>query len=830
LTPGTWSEYYGAANQVVVTVGRKQQVSSLQPADFGKLRTAVARRLGPVALHKFITMARTLFGFAWSERLIPAPIWYRDRFDKPEKKHLQAARNARPKKMIAAEDFWRPVDYAGTQFRGMLWLGLNCGFGANDCSQLPRSALDVEPGWVVFPRPKTEINRRCPLWPETIAALEAVRQMRPASAKSEDNSAVFLTRNGLRWVQHIDHKGKKAGTNVDAVLGEFAKVADRAGVETPGGFLDLRGISANCANHIQESEAITGPNYFLVTDLAELATVSSAVEESSSVGLDLETTGLDPRADRIRLLSVSVDTVDGGRFAYLVDCNRLDPSPLFPALTGATLVGHNLAFDLGFLARLGFRPGKAVRDTMLLSQVLYAATHTKGTAFIKHGLKDCFERELALKLDKDQQDSVWSGSLSPQQLAYAANDVDVLAPLHAALTAKLTDAGLQQAADLECRALPTVVWMAGQGVPFDRARWQALTATAAADSPRLAAELDSMAPEKPDGLFGGKWNWDSPEQVKQALALVGCPVESTADDVLAGLDNSLANLLRDYRDARKRETTYGLEWASKHVKADGRIYAKWSQLGATSGRMACGEPNMQNLPRGEYRKCFRAPTGRVLVKADYSQIELRIAAKVSGDDALLEAYQRGDDLHTLTAKHVLDIQEVTKQHRQLAKAVNFGLLYGMGAKAFRVYARTNYGVELTEAEAEQYREAFFRAYPGLRRWHRSMGKLPVDSRTLTGRRVLKVERFSEKLNMPVQGTGADGLKLALALLWDRRDEVPGAVPIMAVHDELVIEAPEEHGEKAKAWIKQAMLDAMTPLVAPVPVVIEVTVARTWGGD
>ena len=119
--------------------------------------------------------------------------------------------------------------------------------------------------------------------------------------------------------------------------------------------------------------------------------------------------------------------------------------------------------------------------------------------------------------------------------------------------------------------------------------------------------------------------------------------------------------------------------------------------GSEAGRMSCSEPNMQQIPRdGAYRRCVQAPPGRVLVKADYSQIELRIAAKVSGDKALLEAYQRGEDLHTRTACDVLGISEVTKQHRQLAKALNFGLLYGMGARGFRAYAKGQYGVELKE--------------------------------------------------------------------------------------------------------------------------------------
>jgi len=246
--------------------------------------------------------------------------------------------------------------------------------------------------------------------------------------------------------------------------------------------------------------------------------------------------------------------------------------------------------------------------------------------------------------------------------------------------------------------------------------------------------------------------------------------------------------------------------------------------------MACVSPNMQQLPRGDYRRCFVAPPGRVLVKADFSQIELRIAAKISGDKALLDAYRRGDDLHTLTARRILGVENVTKEHRQLAKAVNFGFLYGMGSRAFRTYAKANYGLDLTEDEAGRYRAAFFRAYPGLKRWHNSVPNSPQDTRTLTGRRVLGVVRFTEKLNLPVQGTGADGLKRALALLWERRADAAGAVPVLAIHDEIVVECDAGAADAVGDWLRRAMLDAMTPLIDPVPVEVAVTAGRTWAAE
>src|SRR5262249_49776645 len=158
--------------------------------------------------------------------------------------------------------------------------------------------------------------------------------------------------------------------------------------------------------------------------------------------------------------------------------------------------------------------------------------------------------------------------------------------------------------------------------------------------------------------------------------------------------------------------------------------------------------------------------------------------KVSGDQALVDAYAKGADVHTQTAQRVLGKRDVTKEDRQLAKALNFGLLYGMGRERVRENARAEDGLALSAAQAEPYPDAFFRACPGLRAWHHEVGKsgdAAVDTRTLAGRRRLAVARFTEKLNTPVQGTGADGLKLALALLWERRGQCPGTFPVLAVH-------------------------------------------------
>jgi DNA polymerase I len=216
--------------------------------------------------------------------------------------------------------------------------------------------------------------------------------------------------------------------------------------------------------------------------------------------------------------------------------------------------------------------------------------------------------------------------------------------------------------------------------------------------------------------------------------------------------------------------------------------------------------------------------------------ELRIAAKISGDTEMLAAYAEGRDLHTLTAQSLTSREEISKDDRKLAKAVNFGLLYGMGAKGLQSYALKSYGIEMSDTEARVYRRRFFETYPRLKRWHeqerRAWRRGDTETRTLTGRQRMDVQRLTDRLNVPVQGAGADGLKLALALLWERRDECPGAVPVLVCRDEVVVECEAERAADAKAWLEKAMIEGMKAVLngtdeVHVPVEVEARIARSW---
>jgi DNA polymerase-1 len=439
-------------------------------------------------------------------------------------------------------------------------------------------------------------------------------------------------------------------------------------------------------------------------------------------------------------------------------------------------------------------------------------------------------------LDKGEQKGDWAApTLTEAQVRYAAADVIHLAALHQRLAAEIRAAGLEATVALEERCLPAWVWMATAGMPLDREAWRALAEQSRGKSDRLRATLDELAPPQPDTLPGlSGWNFNSNADVLAILKALGLDATDTKDATLAGLEHPFVDALREYRQAKWLDGTYGeafLRWES-----DSRVYGGWNQTGNEAGRSSCKRPNLQGVPRRkEYRRAFVAPPGRVLVKADFAAAHLRIVCKIAGEEKMLAAFRSGHDLHRLTAQALLGKEDITKQDRQLAKAVAFGLLYGMGARGLRDYALQSYGVSLTLTEAERHRATFFRTYPALKRWHRDTEagrSRQTEARSLGGRRRLLDPQtpLMHRLNSPVLGTEADGAKAALALLWERRSDCPGARPVAFVHDEIVVECDEAQADAATAWLRQAMLDGLAPLIAPVPVEVEVSAGRTWAGD
>lgn len=367
----------------------------------------------------------------------------------------------------------------------------------------------------------------------------------------------------------------------------------------------------------------------------------------------------------------------------------------------------------------------------------------------------------------------------------AATSASVLVPLMRAMTPMLRRRDLARVFDLECQLVPAVVAMERVGVGVDAAGFQ-----------RIA-----------DGWVREQATATEPDRQARLAKLV---------------------------------STYGY-WPREYV-VGGRIHCRLHPLAADSGRFSCTEPNLQQVPGPHVapglRACFRPPPGRALIVADYAQIELRVAAHLAPCEAMRAVFREGRDPHRATAATLTGKPEaqVSDRERQLAKAVNFGFLFGMGAPRFRSYAENSYGLSLDMAQARRAREAFLRTFPGIARWHSKVGALgrgqsagPVTVRTALGRRKRFPAgslSFNAALNIPVQGTAAEGFKLAMTRLQPRLSAI-GGMGILCVHDEYLAEVPAERAVEACDIVEETMRDAMQEIVTSVPIEVEAHVAETW---
>ena len=363
---------------------------------------------------------------------------------------------------------------------------------------------------------------------------------------------------------------------------------------------------------------------------------------------------------------------------------------------------------------------------------------------------------------------------------------------------------------------------------------------------KLQAELRPFYKTTQVDLFGNHIdvvNLNSPSQILTAFEKVGIDLPSTGEAVLKSVRHPLAEMLLEYRSHEKLITAFG-DNLLKHINPKTqRLHPDYMQIGADTGRFSCSKPNLQQIPHdSEFRDCFVAPKGRKLVTADYSQIELRILAEMSGDTTLVKAFNSGKDLHTFTASQMFNIPEdkVRKDvERFQAKSINFGLMYGRGARSLAAQ------LKISPKEAEKLLDKYFKQYRGVKRWLDKMAKDAVRngySRTMLGRRRIHLkpepgdpgeERIISGIerkgkNTPIQGTSADMIKYALVFLWRRlRKEKLDAFPIHTVHDEIVVEAAEEDAERVKTVLVEEMKRAGELMLKKVPVVVDAEVSDVW---
>jgi DNA polymerase-1 len=580
-------------------------------------------------------------------------------------------------------------------------------------------------------------------------------------------------------------------------------------------------------------------HYIRDTDTARDAVARLLEVGRPLLGLDIETGGLDPLRDRTRCLQVADETA-----AYVFDFDTVDPVTLWPLMNcGPMFAAHNATFEWRFLRRLQLDPLTTLHDTMLMARTVYGLQPGGGYA----SLADTAARVLGLSIDKTIRRSDWlaAGPLTPAQINYAALDAALAFRLAHPLRDQLRESGQAKAYGLMIGALPTVAGHMLDGVPFDleahrrlMADWQA-AAMAARDA--LDRIMPGVNPDSPDRL--AEWlTRSAPADLLAAWPKTAGGKLGTDADALAAWPD-VPPELRQYKDAAKLLSTYGAKFAA-HVHPDtGRIHASYNIAGTRGGRFNCSKPNLQNPPRlAAFRRLFR-PEHELyrFIVADYSQIELRIAALIAGDETMLQAYRDGVDLHRLTASVTSGTPpaDVTKQQRQAAKAINFGLIYGMQPAGLRAYAKATYGVDMTPQAAQDANSAFFRTYTGIHRWHaatKARGVYDKTVRTAAGlvRDMAKEPggwKLTNALNTPVQGSGAEVLLAALAKLPAALSGLDCRV-IHHVHDEIILQCSEADIEAGKAALQSAMVSAFDDLfpgsgMTAAGDLVEAHDGRTW---
>jgi DNA polymerase I len=601
--------------------------------------------------------------------------------------------------------------------------------------------------------------------------------------------------------------------------------------------------------------------YFqLVSDAESLKTACEELRSAEFLGFDVETTELDPYRGELRLVQLSdganTKVVDlrgfgSGRWSVAsgqsgasetVKALRANPdlAPLRDLLgsTRQVKIAHNAKFDCKWVRHhLGCEVGN-VYDTYLASVLISA-----GEGERRHGLADLVQFFLGRTLDKSEQVSDWGANeLSHSQIEYAAKDAAIMPEVRAKVHERIVADGLENVLKLENECVMPIAEMELNGFYLDRSRWREQLEKVTKIQVRAAGELQNMlaAGVAQASLFGApQINLDSHPQVMDALLNLGVPMPNTTRawelQPLADEYPVVAKLL-EYRGVAKSISSFGENILEFIEPATERIHADFRQIGAPTGRFACSRPNLQQIPHEqEYRRCFRAPDGKSLVIADYSQIELRILADFSDDRNFIEAFESGKDFHAATAAQVFGIkaEDVTADQRSFAKRLNFGVVYGLGASRFAMMTG------LTQTEAESTLRRYFSTYPKMDEWLRVQSKNVLterSARTKSGRlarmsfdsndrgSIGAAQRYAK--NMPIQGTSADILKRALRLLHDDLAGTSGRL-VNIVHDEIVVECDMGDADQIAGKLESAMLRAGAEFVSRVPIKIDVHVADEW---
>ena len=579
------------------------------------------------------------------------------------------------------------------------------------------------------------------------------------------------------------------------------------------------------------------------------------INAADLVAVDTETTSIDYMQAEIVGISLSVKA---GVAAYIPVAHdypgapeQLDRDEVLAALKDfledpdKKKVGHHLKYDAHIFARYGIALRGMQFDSMLESYVLnsVASRHDMDSVARQYlGLNTIHYEDVA---GKGAKQLTFNQIDLAQAAPYAAEDADITLKLHQHLWEKLkeTEPLRRVYEEIEQPLVPVLLEMEEIGVLVDRD----MLKTQSGELAKTMLELEGKAHE----LAGGPFNLGSPKQLQQILFTdLGLPVvrktpkgqPSTAEDVLQELadEYELPSVILNYRTVSKLKSTYTDKLPLQIAQSTGRIHTSYHQAVAATGRLSSTDPNLQNIPirtleGRRIRQAFIAPEGFVLLAADYSQIELRIMAHLSADAGLLAAFADDRDVHQATAAEVfeLSLDDVTADHRRSAKAINFGLMYGMSAFGLAKQ------LGISRGEAQEYVNLYFDRYPGVKKFMddiRDQARENGYVETVFGRRLYLPEindrnmqrrQYSERsaINAPMQGTAADIIKTAMISVqgWLHESGVPARM-IMQVHDELVFEVEREHTDAIRDEVVKRMCAAAE---LSVPLKVDTGIGDNW---
>ena len=606
---------------------------------------------------------------------------------------------------------------------------------------------------------------------------------------------------------------------------------------------------------INESDNLKA-EYETIFSLDALEKCAKKIKRKKIFALDLETTSLDPNSAKIVGISLAWEE---GNAVYIPMGHdykgapvQLDESDVYkiilPLLRNPNLkkIGHNLKYDHAVLMSNGIDLHGIAHDTMLQSYIINSTDS-------RHDLNTVAERVLGVvpttyekvteNLNKDEGFEKVAIDVAT---TYAGEDAELALRIHNRLSPKISkNNGLQSIyADIEVPLISVLSKMEMKGVLIDSEMLMQ-------HSSKLKIKMASLE-TKAHKMAGQPFNMSSPKQIQEILfEKMKLPViaktpkgqASTAESVLSDLskDYELPKVILDYRSIAKLCSTYTEKLPKQVNIKTGRIHGSFHQAVTSTGRLSSSNPNLQNIPiRTEegkkVREAFRAPPDKVLIAADYSQIELRIMAHISEDDTLINAFKEEQDIHAATAAEVFEtgLSNVSFEQRRAAKAINFGLIYGMSSFGLAKQ------LDITRNEAQDYIEIYFSRYPKIKKYMENIRKEAAQNgwvETIFGRRLyinninsnqVRLRQYAERtaINAPMQGSAADLIKLAMIAADNLINQFNfDASLILQVHDELVFEVNKSCSDNFSLDLKRCMEDIATLLV---PLKVSVGIGDNWG--